>query len=206
MPYERTIEIAITDGVVVRFSQSGRPIARYSVVLLAFEDGGWQTIRVYDNHLGTHHMHRYARQGGKQPKRRSMRADACSDSGSNRPSQGPLGGDNRIMERASPQQERSGHRCRFRPSESGRRRPACRRALPKRSGADPGRSPDASRLMPRAINERKANRDRLPRWLGVLPAPQRPRARCSPWWSAYSGWQITCAANGTDRRSCLASG
>ena len=67
MPYERTIDIEIVEGVVIRFSQSGRPIERYSVVLLSFEDGDWQTIRVYDNHLGSHHMHRYTREGGKQP-------------------------------------------------------------------------------------------------------------------------------------------
>ena len=67
MPYERTIEIAIAADVLVRFSQSGRPIERYSVVLLAYENGGWQTIRVYDNHQGTHHMHRYTRKQGKQP-------------------------------------------------------------------------------------------------------------------------------------------
>jgi hypothetical protein len=66
--YERTIEIRIIDGVLVRFSHSGRPTERYSVVLLAFEGGVWQTIRVYDNHLGTHHMHRYTRRGGKQSK------------------------------------------------------------------------------------------------------------------------------------------
>jgi hypothetical protein len=42
-----------------RFSQSGRPIERYSGILLVFEDGAWQTARVYDNHLGTNHMHRY---------------------------------------------------------------------------------------------------------------------------------------------------
>ena len=67
MPYERTIEIAISAGVRVRFSQTGRPIERYSVVLLAFEQDDWQTVRVYDNHQGTHHMHRYTRKGGKQP-------------------------------------------------------------------------------------------------------------------------------------------
>jgi hypothetical protein len=65
--YERTIDIAINDRALVRFSYSGRPIQRYSVVLLAFEDDAWQTIRVYDNHMGRHHMHRYTRQGGKQP-------------------------------------------------------------------------------------------------------------------------------------------
>ena len=67
MPYERTIEIEILDGVVVRLNQAGTPIDRYSVILLAFVDGAWETIRVYDNHLGAHHMHRYTRKGGKQP-------------------------------------------------------------------------------------------------------------------------------------------
>jgi hypothetical protein len=66
MPYERTIEIAVADGVLVRFSQSGRPIEHYSVVLLLMIDGDWQTVRVYDNHLGTHHMHRYTASSGKQ--------------------------------------------------------------------------------------------------------------------------------------------
>ena len=66
MPYERTIELALADGVLVRFSQSGRPIERYSVVLLALVDGTWETIRVFDNHLGSHHMHRYTRSGGKR--------------------------------------------------------------------------------------------------------------------------------------------
>jgi hypothetical protein len=67
VPYERTIDIEIVDGVLIRFSQSGRPIERYSVVLLVFENDDWQTVRLYDNHLGTHHMHRYTRKAGKQP-------------------------------------------------------------------------------------------------------------------------------------------
>jgi len=67
LAYERTIDIAIAEGVLVRFSQSGTPIERYSVVLLVLEEGDWQTIRVYDNHRGTHHMHRYTRKGGKEP-------------------------------------------------------------------------------------------------------------------------------------------
>lgn len=66
MPYERSVDLAVSEGTVVRFSQSGRPIDRYSVVLLTFADGAWQTVRVYDNHLGTHHMHRYTRSEGKQ--------------------------------------------------------------------------------------------------------------------------------------------
>jgi hypothetical protein len=66
VPYERTIDIDLVDGVIVRFSQSGRPIERYSVILLVFADDAWHTVRVYDNHLGTHHMHRYTRSEGKQ--------------------------------------------------------------------------------------------------------------------------------------------
>jgi len=66
VPYERTIEIGLTRDVIVRFNQSGRPIARYSVVLLLLVDREWQTVRLYDNRHGTHHMHRYTRSGGKQ--------------------------------------------------------------------------------------------------------------------------------------------
>lgn len=66
MAYERTVESGLADRVLVRLNQSGRPIERYSVVLLAFVEGAWQTVRVYDNHLGTHHMHSYTRREGKQ--------------------------------------------------------------------------------------------------------------------------------------------
>jgi hypothetical protein len=64
--YERTIDIAVSEAVIVRFSQSGLPIERYSVVLLTLHDDTWETVRIYDNHLGSHHMHRYTRSGGKQ--------------------------------------------------------------------------------------------------------------------------------------------
>jgi len=66
MPYEQTVELAVGEGVLVRFNRSGRPIERYSVVLLLLVDDVWETARVYDNHLGTHHVHRYTRSGGKQ--------------------------------------------------------------------------------------------------------------------------------------------
>ena len=43
MPYEREVEMPIGDGSVrVRFSHSGRPIERYSVVLVALVDGVWE--------------------------------------------------------------------------------------------------------------------------------------------------------------------
>ena len=66
MPYERSFELAVAENVMVRVSQSGRPIERYSVVLLTLVDGEWHTARVYDNHLGSHHLHRYTRSEGKQ--------------------------------------------------------------------------------------------------------------------------------------------
>ena len=63
-------DLALAEGVRVQFNQSGRPIGRYSVVLLVLDDGVWRTVRVYDNHLGTHHMLRYTRGSGKgEPER-----------------------------------------------------------------------------------------------------------------------------------------
>jgi hypothetical protein len=66
VPYERRIDIPLASDVKVQFNQAGRPIERYSVLLMLLMDGAWQTIRLYDNHLGTHHIHRYTRSGGKQ--------------------------------------------------------------------------------------------------------------------------------------------
>lgn len=67
MPYEEVVDFEITDDVLVRFSRSGRPIARYAVVLLVLVDGVWEEVRLFDNHLDGHHMHRYTRSEGKQP-------------------------------------------------------------------------------------------------------------------------------------------
>ncbi|HEY3866682.1 MAG TPA: hypothetical protein VGL54_11440 [Solirubrobacteraceae bacterium] len=67
MPYEQEVDFKIADGVIVRFSRSGRPIARYAVVLLVWVDDVWQEVRLFDNHLDDHHMHRYTRLEGKQP-------------------------------------------------------------------------------------------------------------------------------------------
>jgi hypothetical protein len=67
MPYEQTIELALAPDVLIRFSRSGRPIDRYAVVLLILRVDGWQTARLFDNHQGTNHTHRYIPKGGKQP-------------------------------------------------------------------------------------------------------------------------------------------
>ncbi len=67
MSYDQVVDIALADGVIVRYSRSGRPIARYAVVLLVLVDEVWHEARLFDNHLGSHHMHRYTRSEGKKP-------------------------------------------------------------------------------------------------------------------------------------------
>ncbi|HUE25926.1 MAG TPA: hypothetical protein VMP89_04060 [Solirubrobacteraceae bacterium] len=66
MPYERSVDIGVAEDVVIRYSSSGRPIERYSVVLLVRTPRGWREVRVFDNHQGSHHMHRYTPTEGKQ--------------------------------------------------------------------------------------------------------------------------------------------
>lgn len=52
--------------IVVELITEHGGVIRYSVVLLAREAGEWRTVRVYDNHLGVPHMHRYTHQGVKR--------------------------------------------------------------------------------------------------------------------------------------------
>lgn len=100
MPYEEIVDIEIAENVLIRFSRSGRPIARYSVVLLLLFDDIWEEVRLFDNHLDDHHMHRYTRSEGKQPPETfHLRPDECRDSRGDRSSESPLGGDHRIMEK-----------------------------------------------------------------------------------------------------------
>lgn len=51
-------------------------VGRYSVVLLTREEGEWRTVRVYDNHLGVPHMHRYTHAGVKQDGEKTDEATA----------------------------------------------------------------------------------------------------------------------------------
>jgi hypothetical protein len=53
--------------VVVRRSVAGSGTLTYAVTLLAYDDGLWHTIRLFDNAHGMNEMHRYTRTGGKQP-------------------------------------------------------------------------------------------------------------------------------------------
>lgn len=68
MPEERLFEIELFHSAArIRVETRGRKIDDYTVVLLVRVEDEWRTVRVYDNHLGSHHMHRYNRSGGKQP-------------------------------------------------------------------------------------------------------------------------------------------
>jgi hypothetical protein len=45
-------------------------LTRYSVVLIAWHDGNWHTVRVYDNAHDAHDMHRHTLSAGKHPAER----------------------------------------------------------------------------------------------------------------------------------------
>jgi hypothetical protein len=69
--YERavrtSVDLALAEGVLIRFMRTGRPIERYAVVLLLLMGAEWREVRLHDNHEGAHHMHRYTPKQGKQP-------------------------------------------------------------------------------------------------------------------------------------------
>jgi hypothetical protein len=54
-------------AIDVRFFTQHGEIDDYAVVLLVEEQGEWHSVRVYDNAHQTNDMHRYNREGEKQP-------------------------------------------------------------------------------------------------------------------------------------------
>jgi hypothetical protein len=60
-------ELGIGVDIDVRFLKDRRTIVDYAIVLLTYERDKWHTVRVYDNTHGAHDMHRYNRDGVKQP-------------------------------------------------------------------------------------------------------------------------------------------
>lgn len=56
-----------TARVLVR--TGGRPIEHYAVMLQVIIDGEWATVRLIDNHLDQHHMHRYHGEVKDDPER-----------------------------------------------------------------------------------------------------------------------------------------
>ena len=51
----------------VRFTTDRQEVTDYAVVLLVEEGEQIETVRVYDGAHGENELHRYTRQGGKQP-------------------------------------------------------------------------------------------------------------------------------------------
>lgn len=51
----------------VRYLTQGIDVIDYAIVLLAREHGPWRAVRVYDNTHEVNDMHRYNRDGVKQP-------------------------------------------------------------------------------------------------------------------------------------------
>lgn len=57
-PFEIPVDAAGRVRILVR--TGGRPrIEVYAVVLQAMVEGEWRAVRLIDNHLDQHHMHRY---------------------------------------------------------------------------------------------------------------------------------------------------
>ncbi len=54
-------------AMYVFFVTQRRTVVEYAVVLMARENGRLHTVRVYDNAHGINDMHRYNREGEKQP-------------------------------------------------------------------------------------------------------------------------------------------
>jgi hypothetical protein len=68
MQFDREFDIPLDRAdarVVVRIG--GRPVNTYAVLLQFEADGRWTTIRLIDNHLDEHHMHRYDGPSKRQP-------------------------------------------------------------------------------------------------------------------------------------------
>jgi hypothetical protein len=53
--------------MTVRWRTERREVVDYAVTLTALDEGRYRTIRVYDGAHGVNEMHRYKRDGGKQP-------------------------------------------------------------------------------------------------------------------------------------------
>lgn len=67
---EREVFIDLEPGRRIRFRRSeAPPPISYAITLEIIEDGGWTTIRLWDNadDVDEHHEHAHTKEGGKQP-------------------------------------------------------------------------------------------------------------------------------------------
>lgn len=65
--YTRLLDRLLGVFVHVEFKTVRRDIVDYAVVLLVDVDGELETVRLYDGAHGESELHRYTREGGKQP-------------------------------------------------------------------------------------------------------------------------------------------
>jgi hypothetical protein len=68
MQFDREFDIPLDRAdarILVR--TGGRPVKEYAVLLQLEVGGQWMTIRLIDNHLDEHHMHRYDGPSKRQP-------------------------------------------------------------------------------------------------------------------------------------------
>lgn len=65
--YTRLLDRPLGIFMHVEFMTDRREVVNYSIVLLVAVEGEMQTVRLYDGAHGENEMHRYTREGGKQP-------------------------------------------------------------------------------------------------------------------------------------------
>jgi hypothetical protein len=65
--YTRLLDRPLGAFVHVEFTTDRREIVDYAIVLLIELDGEFETIRLYDGAHGENELHRYTREGDKQP-------------------------------------------------------------------------------------------------------------------------------------------
>jgi hypothetical protein len=59
------LPLSETSEMVVELVRRKGETEEYAVVLLTLDGDQWRTVRVYDNHQGAAHLHRYNRAGEK---------------------------------------------------------------------------------------------------------------------------------------------
>lgn len=65
--YTRLLDRALRAFVHVKFKTERREVVDYAIVLLVDVDGQMRTVRLYDGAHAENELHRYTKQGGKQP-------------------------------------------------------------------------------------------------------------------------------------------
>ncbi len=65
--YTRLLDRLLGVFVHIEFKTDRRDVVDYSIVLMVEVEGEMETVRLYDGAHGENELHRYTREGGKQP-------------------------------------------------------------------------------------------------------------------------------------------